>query len=321
MANATVSRLGQANKSGGTTALFLEKFTGDVLKYLNNAAIAANHVYKKSISEGISHKFDMVGKTVAAYHTPGAEITGTAIAHNEKTITVDGIHYSDVFVGEWDELINHTEVRSEYAKQLGEALAIEKDELLFRCAYLASQNATPICTDFNTGASLTLAAGNAAVTTSTFTAAFSAGLFKAAQNFAEKNVNMAEVKCFVKPDVYYALAQDTDLYNRDYSGGGDYSEGMVSKVAGVPIIKSNNVPRTNRAADDGLQNNSYVSDCSDLAALIFAPKAVALLERKGLTTEATYDERRFGTLMTARQVWGASWLRDDHAYAIEFSAA
>lgn len=321
MSNATPSRLGQIEGAGSTTALFLEKFSGMVLKYRNNKAVADSLVFKKTIDEGISFQFPVIGKTSAAYHTPGAEILGTAIDHNEVTLTVDGTHYSDVFVPEWDNLINHYDVQSEYAKQLGEALAIEKDELILRAAFLAANDATPINTDFPTGATTTLGAGITSATAAGFSTAFSAKLFAAAQNFAEKNWDVSECVCVTTPAVYYALSQDTDLYNRDFSGGGDYSEGLISKVAGIKIYKHNNFPTTNRAADDSLQNNVYVSDMSATAALVFCPMAVGLLERKGVTVERTYDPRRFGTLVTAREVWGASKLRPDAAYDIEFAAA
>lgn len=321
MSNATVSRLGQVEGAGSTTALFLEKFSGDVLKYRNNKAIAKNFVMKKSIDEGISFRFPIIGKTSASYHTPGAEILGTAIDHNEVTVTVDGTHYSDVFVAEWDEMINHYDVMSEYAKQLGEALAIEQDELILRSVFLAANNSTPINTDYPTGATTTLGAGLTSAAATGFAAAFSAKLFAAAQNFAEKNWDVGDLVCMTTPAVYFALAQETDLYNRDFSGGGDYSEGLISKVAGIKIVKHNNFPTTNRASDNSRQNNVYVSDMSDTAALVFAPKAAALLERKGVQVEKTYDARRFGTLVTAREIWGCSQLRPDCAYDIEFAAS
>ena len=321
MSNATVSRLGQSKGTGSVTALFLKMFSGEVLKFKNNKSMAANLVFKKTISDGISFQFPVMGKTAAGYHTPGAEILGSAMNHAEVTITVDGTHYSSVFVAEWDELINHYDVMSEYAKQLGESLSIEQDELILRAAFLAANNATAINTGYATGGTTTLASGLTSAAATGFGAAFSAKLFAAAQQFAEKNWETSEVTCVTTPAVYYALAQETDLYNKDFSGGGDYSEGLISKVAGIKIVKHNNFPTTARAADNALQNNVYVSDMSDTAALVFAPMAVALLERKGLTVENNYDPRRFGDLATARQVWGAAQLRPDAAYDIEFAAS
>jgi hypothetical protein len=322
MANATVSRLGQIEGANSVTATFLEMFSGLVLKFRNNKAMADKLVFKKTISEGITFQFPVIGKTVAGYHTPGTEIVGSAIHHNEKILTVDGVHLSSVFVAEWDQLLNHYDVMSEYAKQLGEALAIEKDELILRSAFLSASNATPLVTGFPVGAVATLGAGLTSAAATGFSTAFSAKLFAAAQQFAEKNWEASEVTCVTTPAVFYALAQDTDLYNKDFaSGGGDFTEGLISKVGGIKIIKHNNFPTTNRAADDALQNNVYISDMSKACALIFAPMAVGLLERKGVTVERTYDPRRLGTLVTAREVWGAAGLRNDAAYAIKFAAA
>jgi hypothetical protein len=321
MSNAVPSRLGQIEGAGSVSALFLKMFSGEVLNYRNNKSMAASLVFKKTITEGITFQFPVTGKTAAKYHTPGAEILGTAMDQNEVILTVDGIHYSDVFVDEWDELINHYDLMSEYAKQLGEALAIEQDELILRAAWLAANDSTAINTDWPVGATTTLASGLTSAAASGFAAAFSVKLFAAAQQFAEKNVDSSDLTCVTTPAVYYALAQETDLYNRDFSGGGDYSEGLISKVAGIKIVKHNNYPTTARAADNELQNNVYVSDMSDSCAVVFAPKAVGLLERKGLTVENNYDSRRFGTLVTARQVWGAAKLDPSQSYAIEFAAS
>ena len=156
MSNAVPSRLGQDQGAGSVTALFLKMFSGEVLKFKNNKSMAAKLVFKKTIDAGISFQFPVMGKTAAAYHTPGAEVLGTAMDHSEVTISVDGTHYSDVFVAEWDQLINHYDVMSEYARQLGEALAIEQDELILRAVYLAANNATPINTDYQTGVVLYL---------------------------------------------------------------------------------------------------------------------------------------------------------------------
>ena len=40
----------------------------------------------RSISSGKSATFPVIGTTSASYHTPGAEITGTQVKHNEKII-------------------------------------------------------------------------------------------------------------------------------------------------------------------------------------------------------------------------------------------
>lgn len=321
MSNAVPSRLGQIEGAGAVDALFLKMFSGEVLNYRNNKSFAAMTVFKKTITEGITFQFPVTGKTSASYHAPGAEILGTPQDQNEVILTVDGTHYSDVFVDEWDELINHYDLRQEYAKQLGEALSIEQDELILRQVFLSANDSTAINTDWPTGATTTLGTGLTSAAAVGFSTGFSAKLFAAAQQFAEKNVEVSDLTCMTTPAVYFALAQDTDLYNRDYSGGGDYSEGLISKVAGIKIAKHNNYPTTDRATDNALQNNVYVSDMSASAALVYANKAVGLLERKGLTVENTYDPRRFGTLVTARQVWGCGKLDNSQAYAIQFAAA
>ena len=82
----------------------------------------------------------MTGTVQANYHTAGNEITGQAIKHNEKVINIDDMLLADVFVAEVEELKNHYDVRAEYSKEMGQALANKVDKHLLSLAILASKS-------------------------------------------------------------------------------------------------------------------------------------------------------------------------------------
>ncbi|MFS9668870.1 hypothetical protein, partial [Klebsiella pneumoniae] len=67
----------------------------------------------RSISNGKSAQFPAIGKTVAEYHTAGAEILGNQIEHGEKVITIDDMLIANTFIARIDEAKNHYDVRAE----------------------------------------------------------------------------------------------------------------------------------------------------------------------------------------------------------------
>jgi hypothetical protein len=123
MSNATVSRLGQANGTGDSDALFLKVFAGEVLGAFSETNVALSRTMVRSISSGKSAQFPATWKATASYHTPGTEIVGQVIKGNERVIVIDDLLISDVFIASIDEAKAHYDFRSEYSKQLGAALS------------------------------------------------------------------------------------------------------------------------------------------------------------------------------------------------------
>ena len=118
MANATVSFLGQTNSSGDANALFLKVFAGEVLASFQRQNKMLPLTTVRSISQGKSAQFPLVGLASAEYHTAGAEINGTAIKHAERVITIDDLLISHAFISNIDEAKNHYDVRSIYSQEL-----------------------------------------------------------------------------------------------------------------------------------------------------------------------------------------------------------
>ena len=123
MADMNVSRLGQANQAGDAWNLFLKKFGGEVLTAYEDANITDGKVMERNIDSGKSAQFPAIGKIGAGYHTPGQQIMGRQVSHNEVVITVDGQLISDAFVANIDEMMNHYEVRAPYSMEMGSPVA------------------------------------------------------------------------------------------------------------------------------------------------------------------------------------------------------
>lgn len=293
------SRLGQVEGAGDEFALFLKQFGGEVLTQFDEVNKVLPMVTQRTISNGRSAQFPVIGNTVAKYHVPGTSLDGTAIKHAEVTITVDMPLVADAFIANIDEAMNHYEVRAPYGKKLGNALANALDKHLLQTAVKAARSAARISTDSG-GSVLTVA------NLDTDMDALVASLFDAATVLDNKNVPEDGRFCFLKPAVYNKLAQNTKVLNKDWGGAGVFADGKVLRVAGIELFKSPHTPSSNVIAGtvDGGYADKYIGDFSKTCGIVFTQDTVGNLKLLDIQMEAEYSVRFQGTLMVAKYAMG-----------------
>lgn len=310
MSNATPSRLGQSNGSGATDALFLQKFAGEVLTTFETATVMMERHYVRTITEGKSASFPATGTALAYDHTPGTEINGRAIAHAERVITLDGLKISDVFIANIDEAMNHFDVRSIYTAEIGRALAKKMDRTVLAVGVGAAR-ASAVITGGNGGT--VLASGVNVLTNAS--GALRNSFFAAAQALDEKDSPEEGRFAVLRPAQYYTLITDALVPNRDYSAqaGADVRTGKVWEVAGIDIVKSNNLPTG--ASPTGV-DTKYTLDCTNTVALVLHQSAIGTLKLMDLAVEGEYQLQRQGTLIVAKYATGHGILRPECAVEI-----
>ena len=301
MANATVNRIGQINGAGDASALFLKVFGGEVMTAFEENNVVSDKHMVRTIQNGKSAQFPATWRVGASYHTPGAEIVGQTSNVAERIITIDDLLISDVFLANIDEAMSHYDVRSVYSQEAGRALAREWDKNVLQLGVLAARSAATV-TGANGGTVLT----NASYGTDGATLA--SGMFAAAQKLDEKDVPENDRYMYVKPAQYYLLAQTTNILNRDWGGSGVYAEGSVLKVAGIHIVKTNNLPTTDLSADVPAK---YAGNFATTVGLVMHKMAVGTVKLMDLSTESAYDIRRQGTLTVAKYALGSGILRPE----------
>lgn len=312
MADATLTRMGAINGGVDKEALFLKLFAGEVLASFNLANVFGDKHRVKSISAGKSYQFPAIGTATAAYHTPGTEIVGrNSILSAERIITIDDVLLANEYIPEIDELKTHFDVRGEYAKQMGEALADQYDRNVARNLVLAARG-TATVTGGNGGGSATNAnfASDASL--------LAAGIYTMAQTFDEKGLPESERYVAVKPAQYYLLVQKTDLINKDWNGSGSYSSGQMGTIAGVSIVKSNKVPQANDSANSNIPT-AYRANFSTTVAIGWHPWSVGTVKLMDIKSESMWDMRRQSTLLLAKYACGHGILRPECAF--EFKSA
>jgi hypothetical protein len=295
MANATPSRLGQVQGAGDPRQLFEKVFAGEVLTAFETNVILKPLTEHKTISSGKSASFPAIYKASAQYHTPGVELTGTAIQHNEVVISVDDQLIADTFIANIDEAMNHYDVRSPYSTELGLALALVYDKNVGRNIARAARGDALFSADSG-GSQITDADSKTSATS--LAASIWAG--KQTMEEADVPVEALPVQCTVKPAQWYLLAQESTLVlNRDVDGDGSYSKGSFSMIGGVNVSRSNAMPFADASADTSIPA-PYRMNMANTSALIFVSRAAATVQLIGLATEEIYDGRRQGTLMLGK---------------------
>jgi len=323
MSNASPVKFGNAN-SGSTRddALFLKVFAGEVITSFDRASKTEGADMVRSISNGKSASFPVLGRIGAAYHAVGAEILGDAVNSAEKVITINDLLISSVFVANIEEAKNHWDVRSAYSQEMGRALAFQKDKHILQTigqATLASANVT------NGDATSNITnTGIASATDATAANAMIDAIFAAAKELDANYVPSEGRKCFMRLEEYYKLANATNAVNVDFTGGGNggVASGKVMKIAGIELVPvphfvTGNVTATTEkgSATNGGSFPQAVN-LTNFVALVSHPSAVGTVKLMDLGVEKEYDIRRQGTLMVAKYAMGHGVLRPESAVGI-----
>ena len=324
MAVGNPAAIGRVNTGGAEDALFLKVFSGEVLTSFERASKTEGADMVRSIASGKSATFPVMGRVGAEYHTPGAEIVGLNVNHNEKVITINDLLISHVFLSNLEEAKNHWSVRSAYSSEIGRALAFQKDKHILQTIGQAAQTATANVADtsYPTGTVLTNV-NIASATASTSANGFIDSLFDAAKTLDNNYVPSEGRVCFLKPEMYYKLANATNAINVDFSGRGSIAEGKVSMIAGIKLIPVPHFVASNitTGADAGsaTQGGSapQAVNLANYEGLVSHPSAIGTVKLMDLATEMEYDIRRQGTLMVAKYAMGHGVLRPEAAVGIK----
>jgi len=313
MANASVSQIGKVNNAGTADALFLKQFSGEVLTSFEQATVTADKHMIRTIANGKSAQFPVMGRSSASYHTPGNEITGTALNHAEKVITINDLLISNHFIANIDEAKNHYDVRSVYSSEMGRALAFQMDKhVLQTMLQAAAASANVGDSGYAAGTIITDADSN------TNADSLIGSIFDAAEALDDAYVPAEGRYCFLKPEQYYLLANASKAINVDFSGRGSIADGSVPQVAGINLIKTPHLPTGNitSGVDAGTGSRQAVN-ASNTTAIIAHTSAVGTVKLMDLAVESEYDIRRQGTLMVAKYAMGHGVLRPEAAVQIQ----
>jgi len=340
MADTSPSRLGIINGTTDGTfaqnnALFLKVFSGEILTTFEEMNVMKDLHMVRTISSGKSAQFPVTGIATAKYHTAGEDIIDNTngylsqIKHNEKVINIDDLLIASTFIANIDELKNHYDVRSIYAKELGKALAKRFDIATMK-VLVAAARSTGNYTGAAGGTIIDNGSGGSFFGTDGVSAQeLIDALYAMATALDEKDAPDADRFAILRPADYYTLlTSDNVAISKDFGMGGDVARGVIPMVAGIKLYKSNHltdisVALNSQEGDDVNSNNSvfgggtgYNGDLSATRVIGGTKEAIGTVKLLDLATESEYQIQRQGTLFVAKYAMGHGVLRPECAVEI-----
>jgi hypothetical protein len=343
--NTSPSRVGQINSANDVDALFLKKFSGEILQTFEESNVFKPLHTVRTIENGKSAQFPVTGIASASYHTPGENIADggntylSDIKKAEQTITIDKMLLASTFLANIDDVKNHYDIRSVYANEIGKALALRFDKAVAK-SFIGAARSSAVITGGKVGGRLDVpnndfSAPGVVGTPATVTGAeLVAAFFSAAQKLDENDVPSDGRFAVLRPQEYYrlitggagALAISTSAVNKDVGGLGSVASGSIPQIAGITIYKSNNIPSTDltsatgtNSGDAGSSNDlfaatdGYDGDFSNSLGIVGHSAAVGTVKLLDLATESEYQIERQGTLFVAKYAMGHGILRPECA--------
>ena len=151
-------------------------------------------------------------------------------------------------------------------------------------------------------------------------------IITAAQLLDEYDVPSDERFCVLPPSMYYLLLRaaggigSTDSYaallSQDYSmGNGDFAEGRVLMVAGIPVVVTNNggFGTDFTTTEAGQYNTDLGIDMTSVHGVVAHKSAAGMAKLKDLQVESEYMIQNQGNLFVAKMAAGIAPLRSDAA--------
>ena len=295
--------------TGGTTTNDLSRDVYiETLEAFNRTLVGLPNVRVQTITTGKAGQFIVGGKSTdsidAATYARGTQVNVTDAEFDERTIVLSRPVYEAKRVDQFEERVAQYDIRSVITNQMGESLGNKVDREVFDTLFLATQG-TGLVGNPNSGQVAAIAyTGTARVKGDLLAEA----IFEAAARLRMNDVNEAPV-CVLNPLDYSNLVQSDRAVNADYTSvNGGIDSGSVMEVAGVKILRSNNLKGNNGAP---------LGTTEKLLGIVFTPEAVGVLELIGMTTN---QEKQIdfldATLMTAYYANGMGVLRPEAAVAL-----
>lgn len=321
LATSGISNPGQKLSAGDRDAFFMKVFSGEVLTaFARNTVMMSRHQVR-TIDHGKSASFAVMGRTRAKYLAPGNSLDDQRkkFEHTEKVIAIDGLLTADCLITDIDDAMNHYDVRVEYSRQLGEALAQSADcAIINELANMAAKDATvpENIPDNGTGAdkvkgtgkSFEFATGLAISQSAEYGNKIIEGLLAARAAFTKNYVPMGDRYCLLTPEGYSALIKALMPDSANYQALFDPNSGKLQTICGFEVIE---VPHLLNEGVDGKHTLNAKYTGADLQGIVFHRSAVGTVKLKDLAMERARRAEYQADQIIAKYAMGHGGLRPE----------
>ena len=322
LAETGISNPGQKLSAGDRDALFMKVFSGEVLTaFARNTVMMSRHQVR-TIDHGKSASFAVMGRTRAKYLAPGDSLDDQRkkMEHNERVIAIDGLLTADCLITDIDDAMNHYDVRVEYSRQLGEALAMAADcAVINELANEAAKDATSKdgnIPDNGVGADKVLGTGKAFefVTgleisqDATYGNKILEGLLAARAQMTKNYVPMGDRYCLLTPEGYSAVMKALMPDSANYHALFDPNTGKLQTICGFEVIE---VPHLLNEGVDGKHALNAKVKTAGLQGIVFHRSAVGTVKLKDLAMERARRAEYQADQIIAKMAMGHGGLRPE----------
>lgn len=316
-----ISNPGKNLSAGERDALFMKVFSGEVLTaFARNTVMMSRHQVR-TIDHGKSASFAVMGRTRAKYLAPGSSLDDQRkkFEHTEKVIAIDGLLTADCLITDIDDAMNHYDVRVEYSRQLGEALAQSADcAIINELANMAAKDATvkenipDNGTDADkvkgTGKAFEFATGLELSQSAEYGNKIIEGLLAARAAFTKNYVPMGDRYCLLTPEGYSALIKALMPDSANYQALFDPNSGKLQTICGFEVIE---VPHLLNDGVDGKHTLSEKYTAAGLQGIVFHRSAVGTVKLKDLAMERARRAEYQADQIIAKYAMGHGGLRPE----------
>ena len=316
-----ISNPGKNLSAGERDALFMKVFSGEVLTaFARNTVMMSRHQVR-TIDHGKSASFAVMGRTRAKYLAPGNSLDDQRkkFEHTEKVISIDGLLTADCLITDIDDAMNHYDVRVEYSRQLGEALAQSADcAIINELANMAAKDATvpENIPDNGTGAdkvkgtgkSFEFATGLEISQSADYGNKIIEGLLAARAAFTKNYVPMGDRYCLLTPEGYSALIKALMPDSANYQALFDPNSGKLQTICGFEVIE---VPHLLNEGVDGKHTLNAKYTDAGLQGIVFHRSAVGTVKLKDLAMERARRAEYQADQIIAKYAMGHGGLRPE----------
>lgn len=319
---AGVSNPGQKLSAGDRDALFMKVFSGEVLTaFARNTVMMSRHQVR-TIDHGKSASFAVMGRTRAKYLAPGSSLDDQRkkFEHSEKVIAIDGLLTADCLITDIDDAMNHYDVRVEYSRQLGEALAQAADcAIINELANMAAKEADGVKENIpdngvdaekvqGTGKAFEFATGLDISQSANYGNKLIEGLLAARAAFTKNYVPMGDRYCLLTPEGYSALIKALMPDSANYQALFDPNSGKLQTICGFEVIE---VPHLLNDGVDGKHKLNTKFTDAKLQGIVFHRSAVGTVKLKDLAMERARRAEYQADQIIAKYAMGHGGLRPE----------
>lgn len=322
LADTGISNPGQKLSAGERDALFMKVFSGEVLTaFARNTVMMSRHQVR-TIDHGKSASFAVMGRTRAKYLAPGNSLDDQRkkFEHSEKVIAIDGLLTADCLITDIDDAMNHYDVRVEYSRQLGEALAQSADcAIINELANMAAKDAAEAKENIpdngvaaekvqGTGKAFEFETGLAISQSADYGNKIIEGLLAARAAFTKNYVPMGDRYCLLTPEGYSALIKALMPDSANYQALFDPNSGKLQTICGFEVIE---VPHLLNDGVDGKHKLNTKFTDAKLQGIVFHRSAVGTVKLKDLAMERARRAEYQADQIIAKYAMGHGGLRPE----------